>query len=64
MKVIYTEEKKNCYFIFYPPQQILSFDSIELPRKKKFLEQLLGMHLRVCLVDCNRYCNVIVIHMV
>ena len=35
MKVIYTEEKKNCYFIFYPPQQILSFDSIELPRKKK-----------------------------
>ena len=34
MKVIYTEKKKICYFIFYPPQQILSFDSIELPRKK------------------------------
>ena len=32
MKIIYTE--KNNYFIFYPPQQIFSFDSIELPRKK------------------------------
>ena len=65
MKVIYTEEKKKFVILFFTPHnKFLALTVLNSLEKKKFLEQLLGMHLRVCLVDCNRYCNVIVIHMV
>ena len=62
MKVIYTEKK--FVILFFTPHNKFLASTVLNSLEKKILEQLLGMHLRVCLVDCDKYCNVIVIHMI